>query len=47
MSTNPYENEPGYENAHSDEDQKNQQAYIAKVSQSLIHLPLTDSPDTT
>ena len=31
MSSNPYENEPGFENANSAEDKKNQQAYVAKV----------------
>lgn len=31
MSGNPYENEPGFEDAHSPYDKKNQAAYIAKV----------------
>ena len=31
MSSNPYENEPGYENANSDEDKKSQEAYVEKV----------------
>ena len=31
MSSNPYENEPGYENAKSAEDKKNQADYVAKV----------------
>ena len=35
MSSNPYENEPGYENAKSAEDKKNQTDYVAKVSTSL------------
>jgi ubiquitin-conjugating enzyme E2 Z len=31
MSANPYENEPGYENARSSEDKKNIANYVAKV----------------
>ena len=31
MSSNPYENEPGYEGARSAEDKKNIKNYIAKV----------------
>ena len=31
MSQNPYENEPGFEDAKSDHDKKNQEAYVAKV----------------
>ena len=31
MSSNPYENEPGYENARSSEDKKNIANYVAKV----------------
>lgn len=31
MSSNPYENEPGFENAHSEDDKKNQKEYVAKV----------------
>jgi len=31
MSNNPYENEPGFENAKSELDQKNNDAYCAKV----------------
>lgn len=31
MSTNPYENEPGFETANSEEDKKNQKEYVAKV----------------
>jgi ubiquitin-conjugating enzyme E2 Z len=31
MSSNPYENEPGFEDAKSDHDQKNMTAYRAKV----------------
>lgn len=32
MSSNPYENEPGFENANSAEDKKAQAQYVAKVS---------------
>ena len=31
MSSNPYENEPGYENANNSEDKKAQASYVAKV----------------
>lgn len=31
MSTNPYENEPGFEDANSDFDKKNQEAYVEKI----------------
>jgi ubiquitin-conjugating enzyme E2 Z len=34
MSSNPYENEPGFENANSSEDKKQQAQYIAKVFES-------------
>ncbi len=36
MSSNPYENEPGYENARSAEDKKNIEDYIAKVRKVVI-----------
>ena len=32
LSSNPYENEPGFEEARSTYDKKNQAAYVAKVS---------------
>jgi hypothetical protein len=35
MSSNPYENEPGFENAKSSEDKKNMAHYVAKVVHSL------------
>ena len=38
MSSNPYENEPGYENANTPEDKKNKQDYVDKAS-SLVHAP--------
>ncbi len=31
MSSNPYENEPGFETANEDHDKKNQKDYVAKV----------------
>lgn len=31
MSSNPYENEPGFETAHDEGDKKNQKDYVAKV----------------
>ena len=31
MSSNPFENEPGFENANSSEDKKQQAQYVAKV----------------
>ena len=35
MSSNPYENEPGFENANADEDKKAQAHYAAKVLRSI------------
>jgi ubiquitin-conjugating enzyme E2 Z len=31
MSSNPYENEPGFETANDENDKKNQKAYVQKV----------------
>lgn len=31
MSSNPYENEPGFEDAHEPSDKKNQSEYVQKV----------------
>lgn len=31
MSTNPYENEPGFEDANEAADKKNQREYVQKV----------------
>ena len=31
MSTNPYENEPGFEDARSDGDKRQSQQYVQKV----------------
>ena len=35
MSSNPYENEPGYENAKGAEDKLNQKNYVMKVAGSM------------
>lgn len=35
MSSNPYENEPGFENANTEQDKLNQQAYVEKVSETV------------
>ena len=32
MSSNPYENEPGFETANDEGDKKNQKDYVAKVN---------------
>ena len=44
MSANPYENEPGFENARSTDDKKNMEAYNAKVEQ--LACTLTFIPDS-
>jgi hypothetical protein len=33
MSTNPYENEPGFEDANEPPDKKNQKDYVQKVGE--------------
>jgi ubiquitin-conjugating enzyme E2 Z len=38
MSSNPYENEPGYENANSPSDKKQQAAYIAKIRHETLRV---------
>ncbi|KAL8647597.1 MAG: hypothetical protein Q9226_006365 [Calogaya cf. arnoldii] len=47
MSSNPYENEPGFENANSSDDQKHQAAYVAKIRHETLRLaviqPLEES----
>jgi ubiquitin-conjugating enzyme E2 Z len=35
MSSNPYENEPGFEDAKEPHDKKNQKDYVAKVNNIL------------
>lgn len=43
MSSNPYENEPGYENAKSQDDQENMTNYKAKVTLSqFLETPRVD-----
>jgi ubiquitin-conjugating enzyme E2 Z len=44
MSSNPYENEPGYESAKSSEDKQNQKNYVMKVS--LPPPPIPPNPTT-
>lgn len=48
MSTNPYENEPGFENKTSPEDKKSQKAYVQKVRGLPLYLEVPsneiDSP---
>lgn len=36
MSSNPYENEPGYESAKSSEDKQNQKSYVMKVTNPIL-----------
>ena len=38
MSPNPYENEPGFEDAKSDYDKKNQEAYAAKIRHETLRI---------
>jgi hypothetical protein len=38
MSSNPYENEPGFETANDEGDKKNQKDYVAKV-RSFVFFP--------
>lgn len=37
MSSNPYENEPGYESAKSTEDKQNQKNYVMKVTSPNVY----------
>lgn len=39
MSMNPYENEPGFEDANEPMDKKNQKDYVQKVIQGYKHRP--------
>lgn len=41
MSSNPYENEPGYENAKTAEDKRNIADYVAKVSSTFLAVIMT------
>ena len=51
MSSNPYENEPGYESSNSSTDKQNMEVYVAKVLDYLVTLEvagllLTNHQDT-
>ncbi|KAH8820303.1 ubiquitin-conjugating enzyme/RWD-like protein [Xylogone sp. PMI_703] len=38
MSSNPYENEPGFENANDESDKKNQKDYVAKIRHETLRI---------
>ncbi|KAI9651017.1 hypothetical protein NHQ30_001054 [Ciborinia camelliae] len=38
MSSNPYENEPGFETANDDSDRKNQKDYVAKIRHETLRI---------
>ncbi|KAH9902248.1 UBC-like protein [Xylariomycetidae sp. FL2044] len=38
MSSNPYENEPGFEDAHEESDKKNQKDYVAKIRHETLRI---------
>ncbi|MCJ1370281.1 hypothetical protein MMC20_001493 [Loxospora ochrophaea] len=40
LSSNPYENEPGYENARTEEDKKNKANYIAKIRHETLRISI-------
>ncbi|KAG8530741.1 uncharacterized protein KY384_004098 [Bacidia gigantensis] len=40
MSPNPFENEPGFENANSKDDKKNQAHYVAKIRHETIRIAI-------
>ncbi|KAH8733048.1 ubiquitin-conjugating enzyme/RWD-like protein, partial [Phaeosphaeriaceae sp. PMI808] len=42
MSTNPYENEPGFEDANSDYDKKNQTAYVDKIRHESLRISVIE-----
>ncbi|KAF2132635.1 UBC-like protein [Dothidotthia symphoricarpi CBS 119687] len=42
MSTNPYENEPGFEDANSEYDKKNQQHYVAKIRHESLRISVVE-----
>ncbi|KAJ4382773.1 hypothetical protein N0V86_001996 [Didymella sp. IMI 355093] len=42
MSSNPYENEPGFEDANSDYDKKNQEAYIDKIRHETLRISIIE-----
>ncbi|KAI2638176.1 ubiquitin-conjugating enzyme [Xylaria nigripes] len=59
MSSNPYENEPGFEDSHEETDKQNQRNYIAKIRhetlrisviqklEDFLNLTFTDAPSAT
>jgi ubiquitin-conjugating enzyme E2 Z len=42
MSQNPYENEPGFEDAKTDYDKKNQEAYVAKIRHETLRISVIE-----
>lgn len=42
MSANPYENEPGFEDAKSDYDKKNQEAYVGKIRHETLRISVIE-----
>ena len=42
MSSNPYENEPGFEQVKSDEDKKNAAAYVDKIRHETLRLAIVE-----
>jgi hypothetical protein len=44
MSSNPYENEPGFETANDALDKKNQKEYVRKVSERVGRAPFRNGP---
>lgn len=42
MSSNPYENEPGFEDAETAEDKKNQEAYVAKIRHETLRISIIE-----
>ncbi|RAL04627.1 ubiquitin-conjugating enzyme E2 [Aspergillus ibericus CBS 121593] len=42
MSSNPYENEPGYENSNSSTDKENMEAYVAKIRHETLRLAVIE-----
>lgn len=46
MSANPYENEPGFEDAKSEYDKKNQAAYVAKITHETLRISIIERLET-
>ncbi|KAF1999449.1 UBC-like protein [Amniculicola lignicola CBS 123094] len=42
MSSNPYENEPGFEESKTDYDKKNQAAYVAKIRHETLRISVAE-----